>query len=60
MREKLDAVLPKVCAYFGRDDFMNIKIELERHDKNVIKHYLKFAETQHAWGKISRYLTENR
>ncbi len=58
MKEKLDTTLPKICAYFGREDFKNIAMELERYHKNVEKHYRQFQETQQAWTKIQQFLTE--
>ncbi len=60
MREKLESILPKVCDYFGRKDFMNISIELERYNKNVKKHYEQYIETQNIWKKISEFLVEGR
>jgi hypothetical protein len=62
MKSKLDASLPKVCAYFGWNNFNNVAVELDRYDKNVVKHYRQYIETQHAWTKITDYLTkeENR
>jgi hypothetical protein len=56
MREKLQVTLPKVCAYFGRDDFMNILKELDRYDNNVEKHYKQFVQTQEIWTKINEFL----
>ena len=57
MREQIAATLPSVCAYFGRDDFMNIAKELDRYDKNVQKHSQQFLDTQEIWSKISRFLS---
>jgi len=56
MREQIAATLPSICAYFGRDDFMNIAKELDRYDKNVEKHYQQFLDTQKIWSKISNFL----
>ena len=58
MRENLKATLPQICAYFGRDDFMDISGELERFHTNVKKHYRQFVETQQAWEKIMTYFSE--
>ena len=58
MREHLAATLPKVCAYFGREDFMNISVELERYDRNVKKHYQQFIETQQIWTRICGFLAD--
>lgn len=57
MREKIVVSLPSVCAYFGRQDFMNISKELERYNKNVKKHYQQFLDVQQIWTKISEFLT---
>ena len=58
MREQIAESLPSICAYFGREDFMNISKELDRYDKNVQKHYQQFQATQQIWGKISRFLAK--
>lgn len=58
MRIKIDATLPKICTYFGREDFMNVSKELERYNRNVKKHYQQFLETQEIWAKISKFLAE--
>jgi len=58
MRSSLAATLPKVCAYFGNEAFMNVSSELERYHKNVKKHYQKYIEVQQVWSKISGFLSE--
>lgn len=58
MRQQLQAVLPKVCAHFGRPEFSNILTELDKYDKNVKKHYQEFRETQIVWQKIMQYFAE--
>lgn len=58
MREQLLAILPKICDYFGRDDFMNIAKELDRYDNNVKKHYKQFIQTQEIWNKINGFLNK--
>lgn len=60
MRDKLNITLPKICEYFGRDDFSKISNELERYNKNVKKHYAKFIETQEIWSNICEFLTEEK
>ncbi len=52
MREQLYETLPKICAYFGQTDFMNVSVELEKYHKNVKRHYREFLETQRIWAKI--------
>ncbi|WP_294855600.1 hypothetical protein [uncultured Oscillibacter sp.] len=56
MRRKLSDTLPNICAYFAREDFMNISKELERYNKNVKKHYQQFLETQQLWERICKFL----
>mgnify|MGYP001431438794 CR=1 FL=1 len=58
MRRRLSATLPKVCAYFGCEDFMNVSKELERYNRNVEKHYQQFLETQRIWAKICAFLAD--
>ncbi len=60
MRERLTATLPKICAYFGREDFIHISAELEHYNKNVQKHYQQFLETQFIWRKICDFLESGR
>jgi len=52
MLEQLNETLPKICAYFGQPDFINVLAELEKYHKNVKKHYREFLETQRIWAKI--------
>jgi len=56
MRQKLSAILPKICEYFDKADFMNVLDELEKYNKNVKNHYQEFVETQFTWGKMMEYL----
>ncbi len=58
MRKQLSAVLPKVCAYFRCEDFMNISKELERYNRNVRKHYQQYIETQQIWARICTFLAD--
>jgi len=55
MREQLNEILPKICAYFGQPDFINVLAELEKYHKNVKKHYHEFLETQRIWAKIMEH-----
>jgi len=57
MRERLSMVLPKICAYFGWNEFMNISRELERYHHNVGKHYEQFLRNQQAWSRINEFLS---
>ncbi len=55
IRKQLKETLPKICEYFNREDFMNILDELEKYNKNVIKHYNYFIETKLIWFKIMEH-----
>ncbi|XOQ47581.1 MAG: Glycosyltransferase family 1 protein [Eubacteriales bacterium] len=52
MRSALDETLPKVSRYFGKDDFMKIRKELDRYDANVRKHYDQFQKTKEVWERV--------
>jgi len=54
MREQIAASLPSICNYFGRRDFMNISLELEKYNRNVKKHYQQYLKTQEICEKIVR------
>ncbi len=55
MREQLRVTLPKISAYFGKPEFINVLAELEKYNKNVKKHYAEFIETQRIWAKIMEH-----
>jgi hypothetical protein len=55
MQEQLRETLPKISAYFGQPDFMNILDELDKHHKNVRKHYREFVEAQNIWARIMEH-----
>lgn len=55
MRAKITASLPSICAYFGRKDFMNVAMELEKYNKNVKNHYRQYIKMQQIWEKIVRH-----
>lgn len=56
MREQLIVTLPKICAYFGREDFMRVLQELEHYNKNVRRHHQEYIETQRVWANIRQHL----
>ncbi|MHB8125196.1 MAG: hypothetical protein ACYDEJ_06035 [Desulfitobacteriaceae bacterium] len=60
MREQLNETLPKICAYFGLPDFINVLTELEKYHKNVKKHYREFLETQLIWAKIMEHFAHHQ
>jgi hypothetical protein len=59
MQEQLNETLPKICAYFGQPDFMNVSAELKKYHKNVKKHYREFLETQRIWAKIMEHFVKS-
>jgi hypothetical protein len=58
MKQKLSATLPKISAYFGKPEFMDLLPELERYHKNVRRHYVSFLKVQKAWAGIMSFLAE--
>ncbi|MGK0466192.1 hypothetical protein [Clostridium sp.] len=60
MREQLSVTLPKICAYFGKPEFMNILTELEKYHRNVEKHYGEFDETKRIWAKIMEHFAQRK
>ncbi len=59
MKQKLASTLPKISAYFGKEEFMGIEQELARYHRNVRAHYAQFIKTQAAWADIMRYMNES-
>ena len=59
MRDQLKEILPKICAYFGKPDFIKVLAELNKYDKNVKKHYNEFIETQRIWAKIMEHFANH-
>ncbi|WP_339061061.1 hypothetical protein [Tepidibacillus marianensis] len=59
MREQLNKTLPKICAYFGKPDFIKVSAELEKYHRNVKKHYREFLETQRIWAKIMEHFAQH-
>ncbi|MDD2484716.1 MAG: hypothetical protein PHQ50_06820, partial [Eubacteriales bacterium] len=55
IREQLRQVLPKICDYFDNLEYENLLVELEKYNKNVMKHYREFIETKNAWEMIMNY-----
>lgn len=52
IRTTLNETAPKLCRYFGSEDFMNIIPELDKYAKNVKKHHGQFLTTQDAWARL--------
>ena len=49
MKRTLEEILPKLCAFFDRPEFMNLSTELSKYSKSVPKHYQQFLQIQTAW-----------
>jgi hypothetical protein len=60
IREQLNETLPKICAYFGKPDFIKVLDELEEYHRNVEKHYREFLETQRIWAKIMDHFAHHQ
>ena len=56
MKDNLSNVIPKICAYFGNNEFNKILNELELFHRDVKGHFEKFEQTKAAWVKIVSYL----
>lgn len=52
IEQSLIETLPKICEYFGRDDFMKILPELRKFHKNVIKHFNEYKAAEEIWHKV--------
>ncbi len=56
MKEKLQAVLPKVCAYFKSNSFLKLGAELEYFAGHVKEHYELFEQTKVSWAKVVEHI----
>ncbi len=56
MKESLSYVIPKLCRYFGNDEFKNILVELDFYHTHVEEHFKDFENTKSAWMKIIDFL----
>lgn len=59
MKENLSNVIPKICDYFGENEFGDILKELEFYHTHVEEHYKDFEDTKSAWIKIIKFLKTN-
>lgn len=57
IKENLTLVIPKICSYFGNEDFMVLIKELEFYDKHVQEHLGAFENTKVVWMKVVAFLT---
>lgn len=56
MQQKLDLVIPRICKYFGNDDFKILTKELEFYNLHVQKHFQEFEDTKKVWMKVIAFL----
>jgi len=59
MRANLTYVIPKLCDYFGNEEFKSILFELEYYNAHVEDHYKDFIKTKATWKKILEFLEKN-
>ena len=52
IRKDLEVVVPKLSQYYEAPQFMKILDELDKYDKNVIKHYEEFEESKQSWQSL--------
>jgi hypothetical protein len=57
MRKEFEKIIPKICDYFGTDEFKKIQRELDYYDVHVEDHYKDFENTKIAWKKVMDYLS---
>lgn len=60
MTENLEKVLPKLCTYFNKKDFMKIRDELNCYAFHVKEHFEMFEQTKIAWSKVTQHLRRDR
>ena len=56
MTHKLDATIPKLCAYFGTDQFERVRTDLAVYHRNVKRHFRNFEATRVAWAKVTQHV----
>lgn len=56
MKENLQKVLPKVCAYFKKNEFLKLNNELEYYSERVKEHYDMFEQTKESWAKVVEHI----
>lgn len=52
MQESLNQIIPKLCAYFGTEDFRAVSKELDFYHAHVLEHFEDFEATKNAWLKV--------
>ncbi len=54
MARKLGSVVPKLCEYFGTQQFEQIQTDLAKYHRNVRRHFRAFEATRNAWMKVTQ------
>lgn len=54
MTQKLDSSVPKLCEYFGTQQFEQIRTDLAKYHRNVRRHFRTFEATKNAWTKVTQ------
>lgn len=57
IEEKLNYVLPKMCAYFHDESYSKILTEFKLYCSNVNEHLEAFDDTKEAWNKIIKFIS---
>lgn len=60
IRKNLKIVIPKLCAYFGNEDFRILLKELDFYDTHVQEHFRDFENTKEVWQKVVMFLTGDK
>lgn len=55
MQEKMEQVLPKLCSYFNRPEFLGIAEELRKYRANAPRHFEEFEETKRLFERVKEY-----
>ncbi|MEG1291205.1 MAG: hypothetical protein RSD28_02790, partial [Lachnospiraceae bacterium] len=58
--KNLTLVIPKMCTFFGNEDFNIILKELDFYHTHVADHYLAFEHTKAVWFKVIHAITKNK
>ncbi|MBK9153223.1 MAG: hypothetical protein IPM25_03210 [Chloracidobacterium sp.] len=56
MKRKLDIAIPKMIGYFQNEKFGDVRTELDRYDRNVLRHHRSFTATLEAWKKTIAFV----
>lgn len=58
IRNQLELVIPKLCDFYGNEDFKVILSEFEHYCGHVEEHFKDFMNTKEAWLDVVLYLKE--